>query len=220
MNDDLKMMNSIMAHLPEFFIGSIVGDFRAIYQIEIPEEENGIWHFSIENAEVTVKNRPHPNPDCRLIADVKTMTGIFSGTVNKKKASKEGKLKVEGDFEIARQLGHLFVADEAAGIRKFMELLPQGFLPEKAGDMDAVFQWEISGKNGCTWHFIVKNGTCEGVQGSCHNPDCRFVCSDRTLIDMGSGKLSGTRAFLTRKFQIKGNKRVASKVERVFKKMK
>jgi hypothetical protein len=49
---------------------------------------------------------------------------------------------------------------EQLTIDKLMSLMPKAFVPEKAGDLEAVIQFNLSGEGGGDWAVTISEGSC------------------------------------------------------------
>src|SRR6266404_6129914 len=70
----------------------------------------------------------------------------------------------------------------------------QSFRAEKAKGVHARYQWQLSGPNGGEWWIDVNDGTYK----------------------MGKGKVKGTWAFLTGRLRVRGDQKVARKLDEIF----
>ena len=61
-----------------------------------------------------------------------------------------------------------------ASAATIFENMPQAFNAEKAGDLDATVQFDLTGEDGGTWIVVVTDGNCTG----CHNPHQPGAMSD------------------------------------------
>ena len=79
------------------------------------------------------------------------------------------------------------------------------FNPAKAKGVNATVQLNASGDDGGTYHINVADGKCEMVTGAAANPTVTIDVAAQDWIDITSGKLDPTRAFMTGKLRIKGD---------------
>ncbi len=92
----------------------------------------------------------------------------------------------------------------------------RNFRAGKARGVHARYQWELSGPNGGEWWIDVNDGTFRMGRGRINNPSVTFTTSDRDWVAMSNGKLSGTWAFLTGRLKVRGDRRVARKLDEIF----
>ena len=109
------------------------------------------------------------------------------------------------------------MSERAELIRNSMMNTPKDFLPEKAGDTDAVVQVNITGDDGGEWYLVIKDKQCQVFEGVHENPDCTTTYSDQTYMDIENGKYGEMRAMMTGKLKVK-NMGLATKVDKMFKK--
>lgn len=100
-------------------------------------------------------------------------------------------------------------ADVFDGMRK-------SFRADKAKDVHARYQFNISGPQGGDWWIIVNDGKCEMGKGSIETPDVTFAVSDKDWVAISNGKLGGTWAYMTGRLKIQGSQNVARKLDDMF----
>ena len=55
-------------------------------------------------------------------------------------------------------------------IDQVMNAMPGAFLPEKAGDMNAIIQYHLSGDEAGDWVVRIGEGACQVEQGTVEDP--------------------------------------------------
>ncbi len=79
------------------------------------------------------------------------------------------------------------------------------FNPAKAKGINAVVQLNASGEGGGAYHVKIADNQCELVEGAAPNPTVAIDVAAQDWIDILSGKLDPTRAFMSGKLRIKGD---------------
>lgn len=90
------------------------------------------------------------------------------------------------------------------------------FKPEAAGNLQAVVQFDVTGEEAGTYHLVIENGTCTYHAGPASNPSLTITTPDHVWRDIALGKLDATKAFMTRKFTVKGNMGLLMKLPNLF----
>jgi putative sterol carrier protein len=90
------------------------------------------------------------------------------------------------------------------------------FQPAKAKGVHARYQWDLSGPNGGQWWIDVEDGKYKMGKGKIDNPTVTFVTSDKDWVAISGGQLSGTWAYLTGRFKVRGDQGVARKLGEMF----
>lgn len=85
--------------------------------------------------------------------------------------------------------------------------------PSKIKGVDAVFQFELSGDDGGTFHAAVSDGKAEIVDSAHDNPNVTIILSDEDFEKMMSGELNATSAFMAGKLKVKGDMSLAMKLQ-------
>src|SRR5215831_17697661 len=83
------------------------------------------------------------------------------------------------------------------------------FQPAKAKGVHAKYQWDLSGPNGGQWWIDVEDGKYKMGKGKIDNPTVTFMTSDKDWVAISSHQLSGTWAYLTGRFKVRGDQGVA-----------
>ena len=94
--------------------------------------------------------------------------------------------------------------------------MPGRFKASKAGKLDAVFQFVITGEGGGEWFVTVKDKACEVAGGRHDAPKVTLTLSSATWLDMVNRKLSGMQAFMSGKLDVSGDLMLAQKISDLF----
>jgi len=97
------------------------------------------------------------------------------------------------------------------------EGIPSAFQADKAAGVNVVFQFDISGDKGGTWHVVIKEGTCEVAEGSHASPTTTIKMADDDFVNLITGKLNAMNAFTTGKLRIEGDLMKSQLIEKLFK---
>lgn len=92
--------------------------------------------------------------------------------------------------------------NDVAEVFKDME---SRFSPEVAGDLDRVFQYEVTGPKGGSWAIYVKDGKCSIKAEKAEKPACTITVKDEDFLDLFSGKIGGMAAFSSGKLVVTGD---------------
>lgn len=102
---------------------------------------------------------------------------------------------------------------QVTSVKHYFDTLSERFIPEAAKGVNAVYQFEIAGDGGGTYHVKVTDGTMEVVEGSAESPSTTIKMSADDYLQMVNGKLSGTMAFMKGKLKVTGNVMLAQKMQ-------
>lgn len=105
----------------------------------------------------------------------------------------------------------------AITIDELFEKLPDAFLPEKAGDMDTVIQFELTGEESGAWAVIIKDGKAEVMKGMHESPAMTLSADSKDYKDIVTGRVKPMNAFMQGKVKLQGNLNMAMKFAEVFK---
>ncbi len=88
------------------------------------------------------------------------------------------------------------------------------FNASAAAGLDLVFQFDI--EDGDTYHLVVKDGTCEIVEGAHDDPNVTLIMDTATLVGVMSGDIDGMQAFMLGKLRAEGDMMLATKLGDLF----
>lgn len=105
----------------------------------------------------------------------------------------------------------------AISIEELFEKLPGAFRPEKAGDLDAVIQFELTGEEAGDWAVIIKDGQASVEKGRHEEPAMTFTADSQDYKDIVTGRMNPMNAFMQGKVKLQGNLNMAMKFAELFK---
>ncbi|MFQ5351516.1 MAG: SCP2 sterol-binding domain-containing protein [Candidatus Binatia bacterium] len=111
------------------------------------------------------------------------------------------------------------MADEVTSVQDVFAEMPNRFNAAAAAGLDAVYQYELSGDDGGTWHVAIKGGEIEGGvvnEGGHDSPNITISMTASDFLDMINGKLNPQMAFMGGKLKIKGDMSLAMKMQQIF----
>lgn len=106
---------------------------------------------------------------------------------------------------------------EELTIEKLMELMPQAFQPEKAGDMNVDVQFHLQGESGGDWVVRIRDGACKVEQGTTESARLTLTADAQDYLDIVTGKQNAMSAFAQGKIKLKGDLSLAMKLMDFFK---
>lgn len=99
--------------------------------------------------------------------------------------------------------------------RELLELMPRGFNPQAAGDLEAVIQFEVSQED-FSAHLVISRGTCTHHQGPAAKPDVVIKTPAQVWLDIAQGRLDGQAAFMSGQYQVEGDLGILLKMNKLF----
>jgi putative sterol carrier protein len=105
------------------------------------------------------------------------------------------------------------MAAQVTSVKQYFETLPERFVPEAAKGVHAIYQFELAGDGGGTYHVKVEDGAMHVAEGPAESPSTTIKMAANDYIEMVNGKLSGTMAFMKGKLKVTGNVMLAQKMQ-------
>jgi putative sterol carrier protein len=103
-----------------------------------------------------------------------------------------------------------------ATVAELFEKMPGQFQVDKAGDMNAVILFDLSGEGGGQWSVTIAGGKCEVTQGAAASPKATVRMDAGDYKDMVTGKLNPMMAFMSGKVKVEGDLNSVMKFQQVF----
>jgi putative sterol carrier protein len=104
----------------------------------------------------------------------------------------------------------------AATCRELLESMPLGFNSTSAGDLEAVYQFEITGSEEFTAHLRIAEGRCTFHEGPSEEPDLVIKSPADVWLAISRGELDGQTAFMSGKYKVSGNMALLLKLGGLF----
>ena len=94
--------------------------------------------------------------------------------------------------------------------------MPGVFNAEKAGDMDAVVQFDLTGEGGGQWYVTVSEGVCSVDEGTIEEPKATIRMEAPDYVEMIAGRLDPMTAFIQQKVKVEGDLNTVMKFQTLF----
>jgi putative sterol carrier protein len=98
--------------------------------------------------------------------------------------------------------------------------MPEQVHAERARNVDAVVQWEITGRpdgGSDRFQLTIKGGTCELDRDGSREPTVSYVIGPVDFVKLVSGNASGPQLFVFGKLKIRGDLMLAARMPSLFK---
>ncbi|MBV7330279.1 SCP2 sterol-binding domain-containing protein [Chloroflexi bacterium TSY] len=83
------------------------------------------------------------------------------------------------------------------------------------GDINAVFQFNLTGDNGGTWAVDLKSDPPNVSDGEADAANCTISMTDEDFVALATGSLNATSAFMQGKVKVEGNMMLAMKLQKL-----
>ena len=101
-------------------------------------------------------------------------------------------------------------------VKEIFDGMAGAFNADKAAGMKAVYQWDITGDGGGTWHGDIADGAISVNEGAHDSPNITITVAAQDWLDITNGKLDGQMAFMSGKLKVKGDMSLAMKMKTLF----
>lgn len=107
-------------------------------------------------------------------------------------------------------------AKEANSCYELLKMYPQAFQADEAGDMEAVYQFEISGSEEFTVNITIADGQAAFADGPAEKPNVTVKSPADVWLAISRGEMNGQMAFMSGKFKASGDLGLLLKLNKVF----
>jgi putative sterol carrier protein len=104
----------------------------------------------------------------------------------------------------------------AAGIKEFFKQLPSKLDADAAEDLEAVYQFDLSGAQGGQYVLTIREGACQVKEGRHEDPHVILSMAGEDCVKVLNGELSGPAAAMSGRIKISGDLGLAMQLKALF----
>jgi putative sterol carrier protein len=101
-------------------------------------------------------------------------------------------------------------------VKEFFQLLPDRLDPDAAEDLDAVYQFDLSGVQGGQYILTIREGACQIAEGLHADPHVVLSMAGEDCIKILKGQLSGIAVAMSGRLKISGDIGLAMQLRALF----
>ncbi len=105
---------------------------------------------------------------------------------------------------------------QPSSVKEFLQQLPAQLDADAAEDVDAVYQFDLSGAQGGQFILTVRHGTCQVTEGRHDDPHVTLSMAGEDCVKVLNGQLSGPMAAMSGKLKVSGNLGLAMQLKALF----
>lgn len=105
---------------------------------------------------------------------------------------------------------------KANTIKEFFQLLPSRLDSDAAEDLDAVYQFDLSGTQGGQYILTIRDGVCQVAEGMHTDPHVLLSMAGEDCIKVLKGQLSGPAIAMSGRLKISGDIGLAMQLKALF----
>ena len=104
----------------------------------------------------------------------------------------------------------------AAGIKEFFKQLPSKLDADAAEDLEAVYQFDLSGAQCGQYVLTIREGACQVKEGRHEDPHVILSMAGEDCVKVLNGELSGPAAAMSGRIKISGDLGLAMQLKALF----
>lgn len=97
--------------------------------------------------------------------------------------------------------------------REVFERMSEKFEELRVNDVYGVFQFNIDGHGGGSWHAVCEGDSCKVREGRFMKPDVTLSADANDVVKLAEGRMNPLLALARRKIKIKGDVRLMAKIQ-------
>jgi putative sterol carrier protein len=101
-------------------------------------------------------------------------------------------------------------------IKEFFQLLPGRLDSDAAEDLDAVYQFDLTGAQGGQYFLTIREGVCQIAEGTYADPHVLLSMAGEDCIKILKGQLSGPAIAMSGRLKISGDIGLAMQLKALF----
>ncbi|MGH7221019.1 MAG: SCP2 sterol-binding domain-containing protein [Nitrospiraceae bacterium] len=101
-------------------------------------------------------------------------------------------------------------------VKEFFQLLPGRLDSDAAEDLDAVYQFDLSGVQGGQYILTIREGVCQVAEGMHADPHVVLSMAGEDCIKILKGQLSGPAVVMSGRLKISGDIGLAMQLKALF----
>lgn len=107
--------------------------------------------------------------------------------------------------------------DKPNTVQELMKWMQASFKAEKAGDVNAAVQFNLTGEGGGTWTFYIAEGKCEVKNSAAESPTVALTAAAADYLAIMRGDLNAVSAFMSGKIKVAGDLGIMMQFQNWFK---
>jgi multimeric flavodoxin WrbA/putative sterol carrier protein len=104
----------------------------------------------------------------------------------------------------------------ARNCMELLKMMPLGLQAEAAGDLKAVYQFEITGPEEFVAHLVIADGKCVFHEGPHEKPGVVIKSPADVWLSISRGELDGQGAFMSGRYKVEGNIALLMRLKELF----
>jgi putative sterol carrier protein len=105
---------------------------------------------------------------------------------------------------------------QANNCKELLRMMPLGFNSSAAGNLQANYQFEVTGDENFTAHLAISDGQCIYHDGPAKKPDLLIKTPADVWLKISRGELNGQKAFMEGKYKVEGDITLLLKLKSLF----
>ena len=101
-------------------------------------------------------------------------------------------------------------------VEQVLAAVERHFLPEKAGDTEAIIHLEITGEGGGDWTIRIGDGTLQTEPGIPPHADLVFESTQPVFLALANGELDALKAYFSGQVRFRGSLRLVYRLSELF----
>jgi putative sterol carrier protein len=101
-------------------------------------------------------------------------------------------------------------------VKSLFETMQQKFNADKAQNMDAVIQFNLTGEENAHYWLHVQDSAVKMGEGEASEPRMTLIATAEDFADVVHGRLNAMQSFMSGKLKVKGDMGLAMRLQSIF----
>jgi putative sterol carrier protein len=104
----------------------------------------------------------------------------------------------------------------ADDLKEIFEKMPAAFVPDKAANVNATVQLELTGEGASDWALKIANGAISITEGRADAPNLTLTMAADDYVALSRGEINPMNLFIAGKITLQGDMTLAMKFQEMF----
>ena len=181
------------------------------------------WYMNINDGGCSLHEGRTALPTLGITTPHEVWQDIGMGLLDAEIAFTDGKFDANGSMTLLEQFPQIFEypqPGEGGRVKPELDIammgMPMAFIPEAAGDLEAMIQFVLGGEGGGMYYLRIQDGECTTHLGPCVDATLTINADADTWLAVALGELDGQQAFVSGQYRATGDMNLMMKMGDLF----
>jgi putative sterol carrier protein len=233
-------LRETIAGMPSALNAEAAKGLQAVIQYNVSGDEPGQYYLRISDGTCSAYQGAHPSPTLAIHTPSDVWLRVSRGELSGSTAMLQGLYTIDGDLNLLTRMNSLFApagsgrdsstqavptppTAHGAGVdnaptsaREAINGMPSAFNPARAGDLQAIIQFHVTGSDPGEYHLRIADGTCVYSEGIADDATTTIATPSEVWLAVARGEMDGARAMVRGLYSVSGDLSLMMRMEGLF----